>query len=121
MKTEKFLVVNPHQELWPEWEEHLDWMLENHPERVKELYETGKLKAYLDRKAALAWKKESVLLAKGKNPEEAREVVSHDLLSPPDGPAFRDNPPETLPEKLVAAIRKWSENLPVDPPTEVWV
>jgi len=119
----RFLAVNPHQELWSEWKEHLDWMLENHPARVRQLYATGKLKAYLDRKAALAWKKESALLEKGKSSDEAREAASAYILSPPDGPAFRDTPPEPLPEKLEAEIWRWAKNLPVDPahPTEVWV
>ena len=121
MKAKEFLVVNPHQELWPEWEEHLEWMLENHPARVKELYEMGKLKEYLDRKAALAWKQESNLIARGKSPEDAREIASHAILSPPDGPAMKGNPPAPLPAKLAAEIRTWAEALPVDPPTEVWV
>jgi len=122
MKKE-FLAVNPHQELWSQWKEHLDWMLENYPARVKELYETEKLKPYLDRKAALAWKTMCGLNDKGKSMDEAREVASQFILSPPDGPAFRDKPPDSLPEKLEAEIMKWAESLPVDPdhPTEVWV
>lgn len=124
MKKEKeFLVVNPHQELWRYWQERLDWMLENYPERVKQLYQSGKLKAYLDRKAAVAYKMICNLLDKGKSWEEADEVASQYILSPPDGPAFRDNPPEPLPEKLEKEIQKWADNLPVDPdnPTEIWV
>lgn len=120
--NKEFLAVNPHQELWSEWKEHLDWMLENHPARVKELFQSGKLKEYLDRKAALALKMICGLNDKGKSMEEAREVASQYILSPPDGPAFRDNPPEPLPEKLEAEIMKWAENLPEnDPPVEIWV
>lgn len=122
-KKKEFLAVNPHQELWKYWKEHLDWMLENHPERVQELYQTGKLKAYLDRKAALGWKKICELTNQGKTMDEAWEVASQYILSPPDGPAAQDNPPEALPEKLEAEILKWAENLPADPehPTEIWV
>lgn len=119
-KNEKdFWVVNPHTSLWQQWREHLDWMLENYPARVQQLYEQGKLKGYLDRKAAVAWKRACALNDRGRSLQEALEIVSNDLLSPPDGPAMRqDPPPEPLPEKLVAEIWDWAVNLPEDPPTE---
>ena len=67
------LVQNPHND--PMWREHLDWMLENHPQRVEQLFQNGQLKEYLDRKTGQAMLRISKLVKKGQSQQEARDLV----------------------------------------------
>ena len=94
-----------------EWEDHLTWMLENHPQRVLALFEKKKLRAYLDRKAALAIVKAGRLENEKKFPGwQAQEIVYHDLICPPDGPASRGRDPQPLTPKQQSAIEAWQES-----------
>lgn len=120
-------MVKPHEEAW--WHDHLDWMLLNYPERTQELFQTKKLKEYLDKKVISALVK-SVELAKrmGIKPEESwpqekadriEEAIRVSLIAPPDGPEMSDNPPEPLPPSMIKRIMRWSErDFPPVPITE---
>ena len=99
-------VKNPHDEMW--WGEHLDWMLENYPERVLEMFRAETLKKYLDAKVARALTRWGELVHKGASPDQASEVVQARLISPPDGPALSDNPPKPLNQRLLRSIQKWA-------------
>jgi hypothetical protein len=108
MKREPYYQNNPHD--LPQWSEHLEWLLETHPQRVRELHQQGKLKEYLDRKVSLAARKISELMeSKNLSYAEASEIASQSLLSPPDGPATKDKAPEPLPQEDLDAILKWAE------------
>ena len=49
--------------------------------------------------------------AGGASEAEAREQVVASLVAPADGPAFRDNPPNPLPEETLRRLRQWERNL----------
>ena len=99
-------IKNPHDEMW--WGEHLDWMLENYPEKVLEMFREKTLKAYLDEKVARALTRWGELVHKGKPVEQASEVIQASLISPSDGPALSDNPPNPLPQVQLRRINKWA-------------
>jgi len=88
--------------------DHLEWMLLNHPERTRELFETEKLKKYLDQKVARAQVRWVELVEKGRSEEQATEAILSSLITPPDGPEMSDNPPEPLPRLLQKRIQRWA-------------
>ena len=94
-----------------EWEDHLTWMLENHPQRVWKLFQEKKLRAYLDRKAARAIVRIGILENERKMPSwQAEEIVYHSLICPPDGPASRETGPTPLSETQLKAIETWQKS-----------
>lgn len=98
-----------------EWQDHLDWMLENHPQRTFDLYRKGKLRGYLDKKAARANILWGRLEQEKKLPSwQAQAIVYHDLICPPDGPASRENAPTPLSEEKLNQIESW-RNSPMEP------
>jgi hypothetical protein len=73
-----------------EWLDHLTWMIENRPTRTWELFQGGKLREYLDKKAA-------------------REIVYNDLIAPPVNPENPGTGPTPLTEKQQSAIETWQK------------
>ena len=81
----------------------LEWMFENQPEFVKELLESGqiaKLEEVLNARVVDAIRYAHKMQAQGRPEREAIEIASEVMLTPADGPAFSDNPPKPLPQKL---------------------
>ena len=94
-----------------EWDDRLDWMLDNHPQRTFDLYQKGKLRAYLDKKSAQANIMWGQLESEKKLPNwQAQEIVYNALICPPDGPASRENAPAPLSEKKLNMIETWRKN-----------
>jgi len=95
----------------PFWQMRLDWELENYPQRTLDLFNRGKLMEYLDKKVALANVRVNLMVRRGINQDVANEVIQNDLITPPNGPAMKDNPPEPLPKKDQMRIWEWVEGL----------
>lgn len=72
---------------------HLEWMFENQPYLVRQLWRQNKLKDYLDEKEQAALKLVMRLKEKqGLSEDEAFEVAMNRILAPPDGPAISEDP-----------------------------
>jgi len=96
----------------PWWEKHLLWLLGNHPQWTKELYEKGELEAVLLKVVQKATLMEYCLdLEGGLGKDEIIERVLAAIVAPTDGPAFHSEPPERLPEALELEILNWSRAL----------
>ena len=77
---------------------HLNWLFENHPDRVRELHQSEKLEALLDEKLQQALSVVDLLKrVRGLNNEEAFQIATELILAPSDGPATSENPPQPLP------------------------
>ncbi len=88
---------------------HLNWMFENQPDLVRQLHQSGNLPEYLDDRMQPAIRRvEELMQERGLTSDEAWEIAASELLCPPDGPAFQDNPPEPVPP---AEQRKIIESL----------
>jgi hypothetical protein len=98
------------------WREHLDWMLENQPQKLLRLFREGTLKGYLDGKTSAAMASLVELQQKGLPPEEAEDLVRSNLISPPGAPSpGRTKEPGIGPEDE-RKILKWAntQSLPGD-------
>ena len=112
LKPEELEIENPAH--YPEWESHLQWMLENHPQYTKELFLKKKkvLKQTLLRVVQRASILKSILREEGNlEPDQIEEVVYAKIVAPSDGPALSPNPPERLPDRLELKILNWAINL----------
>jgi hypothetical protein len=73
-------------------------MFENQPDLVRKLHQSGELPAYLDQKLQPALRRVMQLVAdRGMGEDEAFQTAADEMLCPPNGPAFSDNPPEPVP------------------------
>ena len=95
----------------PLWRVHLDFLKENSPDLLLKLWQSNQLKEHLDGKVTQALEAVSKAKAGGASEAEAREQVVASLVAPADGPAFRDNPPNPLPEETLRRLRQWERNL----------
>jgi hypothetical protein len=74
---------------------HLEWMLENQPQLVRELFKnSAKLEELLQDKLdqALTFV-EKLQQEWNMSFDDALEIASRAILAPPDGPAMSNNPP----------------------------
>jgi hypothetical protein len=79
--------------------QHLEWLFENHPDFVLELDRHNQLCQFLANKEQQALRAEQAMLEAGLPPDVVQEVVSNQILSPPDGPAMTQDP-EPIPLSL---------------------
>lgn len=85
---------------------HLQWMFENQPDLVRQLHRSGKLRQHLDKKMQQALRRTDQLKAQaGMSENEAFEAATQEILSPANGLAFSDNPPEPLQYQEQRAIK----------------
>ena len=83
---------------------HLEWMFENQPQLVRDLLRQNKLKDLLDRKEQSGLKRAQALMNQGQSWPEAVEIVSSEILAPPDGPAMSETPPEPMSEQETKVV-----------------
>ena len=85
---------------------HLMWMFENQPDLCRQLHQSGKLREHIESKVQQAYRRQDQLKSQAGMPEDqAFETAAQEILCPPDGPAFSDNPPEPLPYPEQRAIK----------------
>lgn len=97
---------------YPEYQDHLRYLLENHPELVKELFQKDRER--LDRMCLRVVQRATLLrrmleLEGNLDPDQIEEHVQN-LVNPPDGPASSPNPPPELPEEELLPILGWAQN-----------
>lgn len=97
----------------PMWENHLLWLLDNEPELVRQMFQNHRkaLRELLDSKATQAAGVLFNLQQKGIPRPQAEEIVLHEVIAPPDGPANSPDPPEPLPENLRIKIMNWARKI----------
>ena len=79
----------------------LNWLMDNEPERILELYHNGRMldledQVSRDLQQADQYIKEAV--KKGMSEPQAEDRAVELLLAPADGPEFNDNPPRPVPQ-----------------------
>jgi hypothetical protein len=102
-------VLNQWHDPW--WYDHLEWLLENRPNLVKELFEKDpeRLAEHLSRVVVRALR----VFTSSKLPDQEASDRAFELVIAPEAV---EDPPDPLPEELQEEILAWAENygLPED-------
>ena len=84
---------------------HLEWMMENQPQLVRQLNQSNQLRPHLEAKMQQALRlTDNLKQQRGLDEESAFQVAAESVLNPADGPAMSDDPPEPMPAREQAAV-----------------
>jgi hypothetical protein len=109
MKPEDLLIENPPAD--PYWEQHLIWLLENHPQWTWTMFVGNKkgLKKALKRVVLRASLQELILIEEGKlDSDQIRESVNL-IVAPPESLLLPPKMP--LKDEQYMKVLSWSQNL----------
>jgi hypothetical protein len=94
----------------PLWRAKLEWMKENNPEQVRQLFRQNKLKGVLDQSTARLMDRVQYLQNNGWTPEEAHNLVFLNEVKDENWNAAA-NPQQPLSEEELQRLRAWHHNL----------